>query len=89
MFKTIKIENRGENMKILKIKDWKRIFKNSKKEKEMLDDIEILKKKAVIESMLKNLRDIEIMMKKMKEREEAINEINRLKEKFEGLEKDE
>lgn len=76
-------------MKSLKIKDWKRIFKNSKKEKEMLEDIEILKKKAVIESMLKNLRDIEVMMKKMKEREEAINEMNRLKEKFEGLEKDE
>ena len=74
-------------MKRLKIKDWKRIFKNSKKEKEMLDDIETLKKKAVIESMLKNLRDIEVMMKKMKEREEAINEMNRLKEKFEGLEK--
>lgn len=76
-------------MKRLKIKDWKRIFRNSKKEKEMLDDIEILKKKAVIESMLKNLRDIEVMMKKMKEREEAINEMNRLKEKFEGLGKDE
>lgn len=76
-------------MKRLKIKDWKRIFRNSEKEKEMLDDIEILKKKAVIESMLKNLRDIEIMMKKMKEREEAINEMNSLKERFEGLEKDE
>ncbi len=76
-------------MKRLKIKDWKRIFRNSEKEREMLDDIEILKKKAVIESMIKNLRDIEIMMKKMKEREEAINEMNRLKEKFEGLGKDE
>lgn len=76
-------------MKRLKIKDWKRIFKSSKKEKEMLDDIEILKKRVVIESMLKNLRDIEVMMKKMKEREEAINEMNRLKEKFERLEKDE